>query len=73
MKMSDKTFNTIRFLCELLVPGIGALYFGLAKIWGLPYGHEIVGTCSCITIFLGSIVGISRKTYNEETEDEVKG
>ena len=68
--MSNKMFDTIRFLCEVLVPAIGALYFGLSKIWGLPYGPEITGTCACVATFLGAIIGISRANYNE---DEVQG
>lgn len=62
--MSNKLFDIIRFLCEILIPAIGTLYFGLSKIWGLPYGHEVVGTCSCIAVFLGAIIGISRANYN---------
>lgn len=68
--MSNKLFDIIRFLCEILIPAIGTLYFGLSKIWGLPYGHEIVGTCSCIAVFLGAIIGISRATYNAEYSEQ---
>ena len=63
--MSNKLFDTIRFLCEVLVPAVGTLYFGLSKIWGLPYGQEITGTCACIAVFLGAIIGISRAQYND--------
>ena len=70
MHFSDRTFNFIRFLCEVLVPAIGALYFGLSKIWGLPYGPEVTGTCSCVAIFLGALIGISRATYES---DEIGG
>lgn len=72
MKFSDKTFDLIRFLCEVLVPAIGALYFGLSKIWGLPFGPEVTGTCACIATFLGALVGISRAEYNKNDE-EVQG
>lgn len=70
--MSNKLFDTIRFLCEVLVPAIGTLYFALAKIWGLPYGTEIVGTCSAIAVFLGAIIGISRASYNSEYEEQTE-
>lgn len=68
--MTNKTFDTIRFLCEILVPAIGTLYFALAKIWGLPYGTEIVGTCSAIAVFLGAIIGINRANYNAAFEEQ---
>ena len=72
MKLTNKTFNILRFLCEILVPGLGALYFGLSKLWGLPYGHEIVGTCACVATFLGAIVGINRADYKKQIEEETK-
>ena len=68
--MSNKFFDTIRFLCEVLVPAIGTLYFGLSKIWGFPYGHEVVGTCSVIAVFLGAIIGINRASYNSEFSEQ---
>lgn len=66
MKLTNKAFDILRFLCEILVPAIGALYFGLSKLWGLPYGQEIVGTCACVSTFLGALVGISRADYNKK-------
>lgn len=68
--MSNKLFDIIRFLCEILVPALGTLYFGLSKIWGLPYGQEITGTCACIAVFLGAIIGISRAQYSEEFPEQ---
>ncbi len=68
--MSNKIFDIIRFLCEVLVPAVGTLYFGLSKIWGFPYGHEVVGTCSVIAVFLGAIIGIKRASYNEEFPEQ---
>ena len=67
--MSNKTFDILRFLCEILFPALGTLYFALAKIWGLPLGTEIVGTCSAVAIFLGTLIGIKRSQYNKEEED----
>ena len=42
------------------------LYFALAKIWGLPYGVEIVGTISAFDAFLGGLLGISSANYYSE-------
>jgi len=48
------------------LPAIGALYFGLSQIWGFPFGEEIVGTISLITVFLGTLLGISTYNYNKD-------
>ena len=66
MKLSNKAFDILRFMCELLVPGIGALYLGVSKIWGLPYGTEVAETCICIATFIGIFVGVNRASYKKD-------
>lgn len=63
--MSDKTFNFIRFLAEVLISAIGAFYYAIADIWGLPYGAQIVATCAAISTFLGIFTQWQRARYNE--------
>lgn len=65
-KMSNETYDFLKVVVTKILPGIGTLYFALTKIWGLPYGTEIVGTIAAITFFLGSILGISTDEYNAE-------
>lgn len=65
MKINDKTYNTLKWIALILLPGIGTLYFTLAGIWGLPYGEQIVGTITAVDTFLGVILGISTVQYNK--------
>jgi hypothetical protein len=44
MKMSNKTYDALKWIAQYLLPAIGALYFALAGVWGLPHGEEVVGT-----------------------------
>lgn len=61
--MSDKMYDVLKWIAQILLPAAGALYFALANIWGLPYGEQIVGTITAIDAFLGVILGISSKSY----------
>ena len=63
---TDKTYNLLKWIAMIVLPALGALYFGLASIWGLPYGQEIVGTITVIDTFLGAILGISSSNYNKQ-------
>lgn len=62
--MSNKTYDVLKWIAQILLPALGTLYFALAKIWGLPYAAEIVGTITAIDTFLGAILGLSTKRYN---------
>lgn len=65
MKLSNKTYNVLKWIAMYFLPAVGTLYFALSGIWGLPYGEEIVGTITAVDTFLGVILGISSATYNK--------
>lgn len=62
--MTNKTFDTLRFLQTVLLPAIGTLYYALADIWSLPYAPQVVGTITALTAFLGVFVEYKRQTYD---------
>ena len=66
MMMSNKVYDVLKFVAQILLPALGTLYFALAKIWGFPYAAEIVGTISAIDAFLGALLGISSANYNKQ-------
>ena len=68
MKLSNKMYDTLKWIAQYLLPAAGALYFALAGIWGLPYGEEIVGTVTAVDAFLGIILGISTAQYNKRVD-----
>lgn len=65
-KMTNKTYDILKFIAQILLPALGTLYFALANIWGLPYGEQIVGTITAVDAFLGACLGISTKQYKED-------
>lgn len=64
--MSNKTYDILKWIAQILLPALGTLYFAIAKIWGLPYSEEIVGTITAIDLFLGALLGISSIEYNKQ-------
>lgn len=68
--MSNKLYDTLKWIALILLPALGTLYFALAGIWGFPYGEQIVGTITAIDCFLGALLGISNAAYKKEHKDE---
>lgn len=66
MKMSNKTYNTLKWVAQLLLPAIATLYFALSSIWGLPYGEQVVGTITALDAFLGAILQISTNQFDKD-------
>jgi len=66
MKLSNKTFNQLKWVAMYLLPAIGTLYFTIASIWHLPYTEQVVGTITALDTFLAIILGISTNLYNKK-------
>lgn len=66
MKLSNKTYDILKWIAQILLPALGTLYFALAGIWGFPYGEQIVGTITAVDTFLGVCLGISSANYNKK-------
>lgn len=74
--MSNKTYDTLKWVALVVLPAVATLYFALSGIWGFPYGEQVVGTITAIDTFLGAILGISTYNYNrleieEDLDDEL--
>ena len=64
--MSNKVYDILKYIAQIVLPAVGTLYFALAGIWGFPYGEQIVGTITAVDTFLGVVIGISNANYNKK-------
>lgn len=66
MKLSDKTYDFLKWFCILALPALATLYAVVGKIWGLPYTAEIPATITAVATFIGALLGISSLNYTED-------
>lgn len=64
LQLSNGVYNKLKFLAQILLPGLGALYFALAGIWGFPHAEQVVGTITAVDVFLGLFLTVSSKVYD---------
>lgn len=64
--MSNKMYDSLKWIAMVLLPALGTLYFALAGIWDFPMGEQIVGTISALDTFLGVMLGISSVQYHKK-------
>ena len=69
MKLPDKIYNALKWICLIALPALAVLYFTLAKIWGLPYGAEITATINAVALFIGALIGVSQISINKEDKE----
>ena len=66
---SNKQYDVLKYIAQIVLPAVATLYFALASIWGLPYGEQIVGTITAFDAFLGAILHVSTKDYNADNKE----
>lgn len=65
MKMSNKTYDVLKWIAQLVLPAVGTLYAALSGIWGFSYQEEMMATVLAVDTFLGALLGISSANYNK--------
>lgn len=63
--MSNRLYDVLKYIAQIILPAVATLYLALANIWGLPYGEAISGTIMAVDAFLGVCLGISSANYNK--------
>lgn len=65
MRLSDKEYNTLKWVALAVIPALSTLVLTVGKIWGLPYYDNIGATISAIGLFIAAIIGVSSKDFYE--------
>lgn len=64
--ITGKLYEYLKWIAQIVLPGVGALYVALAGLWGLPAAEQVAGTILAVDTFLGLILGISQVSYNKQ-------
>lgn len=67
MMIKGKTYDTLKFLAQIVFPALASAYFALAGIWGLPAAEQVVGTIVVLDTFLGALLQISSSNFTANT------
>lgn len=68
MKLSNKTYDILKYIALVALPAVETLWLTLGKIWSFPYVIEIGATIAAIDVFLGALLKVSTDNYNKEAE-----
>jgi hypothetical protein len=61
--ITGKLYDYLKWLAQVVLPALGALYVALASLWGLPSAEAVAGTILAVDTFLGVVLGISQISY----------
>lgn len=67
--MSNTAYDLIKRFVTIVSPALITLYITLAQVWGWVGYEKVVLSMAAVTTFLGVIIGLSSKRYNQEVTD----
>lgn len=62
--LSNATYDRLMNAALVILPAAAALYFAVATLWGFPEPDRVLGTIASIEIFLGAMLKLSKRQYN---------
>lgn len=68
--MSNRFFDALRLLCEVIIPALATFYASVGAIWHWPYTDGVTKTLAAVALLVGAIVNGFRNAYNKQQEDE---
>ncbi len=68
MKMTNKTYDILKWIALILLPALATFYAAIAAVWGLPYTEQVVGTITAVDTLLGTLLKISSDNYKKRED-----
>lgn len=68
MKMSSKLYDTLKWVCLIVLPAAAYGYGELAAIWSLPLGEQIPKTINLIATIMGILLGVSNANFKKAND-----
>ena len=70
--MSNKVYDVLKFVAQIVLPASATLYITLAGIWNLPFSEQVGGTVMAVDTFLGAVLAISNNKYKKTENTQTK-
>ena len=73
MKLSNKTYDILKWVALVVIPASATLVLTVGKIWELPYYDNIGATISAVGLFIAAIIGVSSRDFYQIEPMDIDG
>ena len=70
MELSNKAYNRLKWFITIFLPAFMGLVAGFGALGFIPNAEVIVAAIGLIGTFLGSLINVSSKKYNNSQEEK---
>ena len=73
MELSNKAYNRLKWFITIFLPAFMGLVAGFGALGFIPNAEVIVAAIGLLGTFLGSLINVSSKNYNNSQEGNNNG
>lgn len=66
---NSKLYDALKWIALVALDAVGIAYESLAQVWSLPYGDEVMKTCTIVSVLIGTLIGVSSYKYKKAPID----
>lgn len=70
MKLSNKTYDLLKWVSMIAIPAVEAFWLTVGKVWGFPHLTEIGTTIAAVGVLIGALIGVSSQNYWDDVDDD---
>lgn len=71
--LDSKLYDRLKFVVQVILPGLGTLYAGLGGFWNFPNVPQVIGSITAVALFLGLLLAQSSKNFTPPIPEAVEG
>lgn len=62
--ISNKLYDFLKWFSLIAIPATEVFWLTVGKVWNFPYLTEVGATIGALGVFIGTLIGVSTKAYN---------
>lgn len=70
MKLPDKLYDVLKWLCLIASPAIIAFLTTIFTLYKIPGVEVVTGTIAAVATLIGALIGISSVNYSKKGKDD---
>lgn len=67
---NSKLYDALKWIALVALDALGIAYESLAQVWNLPFGDEVMKTCTIVSVLIGTLIGVSSHKYKNIKVDD---
>lgn len=70
MKLSNRTYDWLKWVSMIAIPSVEAFWLTVGKVWCFPHLTEIGTTIAAVGVLIGALIGVSSQNYWDDIDDD---